>query len=205
MEHLILVGGGGHALSCMAALELNKKIVVAGVVDPDENCLAVKNGVRYLGSDLTLPKSFWFEKNVVISIGHVRSSVQRRETYLKLKSYGTQFPVIVATSAFVSNKSNIHPGTVILHHCLVNHSATVGENCIVNSSSIIEHGASVGDHSHISTNVVVNGDVKIGPNCLIGSGVTLKQGIKIGSNCTIQMGTTVFEDLPSNTELRNAK
>ena len=80
MEELILVGGGGHALSCIAALELNKEIAITGVVDPNKDCLAVQNGFNYLGSDLKLPESFWCGKNAVMSIGHVRPSIQRRET-----------------------------------------------------------------------------------------------------------------------------
>ena len=38
MNKIVLVGGGGHARSCIDVIEMENKFSIAGIVDKDPHC-----------------------------------------------------------------------------------------------------------------------------------------------------------------------
>ena len=203
MVKLILLGGGGHAISCIEAIESTRKFKIVGVLDNDPKCLAVGLGFKYLGLEQSLSNEFWVGKNVHISIGQIKSPKTRVKLYQKLKDFGAKFPIIIANTSYVSKTAHIDEGTIMLNNCTVNHSASIGKNCIINSTALIEHGVNIEDNCHVSTGAIVNGDAIVKSNTFIGSGAIIKEGIKIGSNCIIQMGAQVFNDVENNSVIKN--
>lgn len=55
-EQLILVGGGGHCLSCIDVIEAEGRFDIIGIVDKKENIGKTVLGYPIIGTDDDLPK-----------------------------------------------------------------------------------------------------------------------------------------------------
>lgn len=199
MNNLIMIGNGGHAISCIDVIETEKKFKVLGLVTVKH---AIKNQkIKYpiIGSDNDLTKLFKKSKNVFIGIGFIKDSDKRASLFKTLKKIGFNLPVVISPTSYKSNQSTVDEGTILMHNSLVNSQVKIGKNCIINTGSIIEHEAIVGDNVHISTSAVVNGSVEIGSGSFIGSNSVIKEGVKIGKNCIVSAGSFLRRDLKSGT------
>ena len=194
MKKIILIGGGGHALSCIDVIEHEKKFKIVGIIDKK-----LKKGKKILnykviGGEMHLKK---IKKNVdyaFIAIGQIGLSNKRKNIFNKLKKLGYKIPVIKSPKSIISKNIKINEGSIIHHGAVVNSGVTVGKNCIINTNCLLEHGVKVGDHSHIATSVVINGDVRIGSSSFIGSGAIIRNSLNIGSNVFIPMGKLVINN-----------
>lgn len=193
MKKLILVGAGGHTVSVIEAVESMGIFSVSGLV-VNEKCDDLF-GIPWLGTDDDLPVIIKEFSNAIITIGSIKSALIRKNIFLKLKECGASLPVIIASSAVISKRSEIGEGTVLLHHSLVNGGALVGANCIINSAAVIEHNAVIGNHTHISTTACINGNAIVGSECFIGSGSIVMQGITIADNVIIGAGSMVRKSI----------
>ena len=202
MKKIILFGGGGHANSCIDVINLSKKFKVQGVVLKNKNS---KNKTNYptVQTSENFKKIVKISKNALIAIGMFRDHGVRLNIFKKAKKAGFNFPVIISPKSYVSKKSTIGDGTIIMHGAFVNINSNIGFNSIVNSHSIIEHDVIIGNNCHLAPGSIINGDVKIGDNTFIGSGSIIKNGIKIGNKCIIQAGSFVNKNLPNNSLFKN--
>ncbi len=195
MESIILVGGGGHCKSCIDVIEHEDRFHIAGIVDIKESIGKQVLSYPIIGCDDDLPELVAKYKNVLITVGQIKSAQIRIKLFNICKSLNAIFPVVVSPSAYVSKHIKIGEGTIIMSHALVNADAKIGVNSIINSKALIEHEAIIGDFCHISTGSNVNGQVIIGDECFIGSGVTLANNIKITEKVIVPAGKTVFGDI----------
>ena len=124
--------------------------------------------------------------NVLITLGQIKSSTRRRELFINLMQMGAHFPMIKSPLAYVSPRTKIGDGTIVMHHALVNAGASVGRNCIINTKALVEHDAVVEDHCHISTGAIVNGGVIIGRSSFFGSGAVSQEYTSIPSNSFVK-------------------
>lgn len=198
---LILIGAGGHALSCIDVIERQGKFQVAGIIglSRQEGSHALTCGYSIIGFDEDLTSLAKNYQYALIAIGQIKSANQRIKLYQRIIELGFQLPTIVAPTAHVSYHATLGSGTIIMHGAVVNAGAVVGNNCIVNSLALIEHDVIVEDHCHISTGAILNGGVLVGTGSFIGSGSIVKQGISIGKGSMIGMGAPVLHNLPENT------
>ena len=113
-----------------------------------------------------------------ITIGQVKTPQIRIKLYKWLKELGYELPIIISPMAYVSKYSNIHEGTIIMHHVLVNANAKIGRNCIINTKALIEHDAVVEDNCHISTGAILNGGVIVKNGTFYGSNATSKEYVE---------------------------
>ena len=197
MNNLIIIGNGGHAISCIEVIEAENKFKILGLVTEKH---AVKNHkIKYshIGSDIDFIKLFKKSKNAFIAIGFIKDSINRANLFNKLKKIGYYLPVIVSPTSYKSDQSTLDEGTILMHNSFINSQVKIGKNCIVNTGSIIEHEATIGDNVHISTSAVVNGAVEIGSGSFIGSNSVIKEGVKIGKNCIVSAGSFLRRDLKS--------
>ncbi len=186
MNPLILIGGGGHCLSCIDVIESERKFKIEGIVDKKE-----KRGQKVLGYEIIasdedfhfLQKEF---KNFHITVGQIGSSQPRIKIYTELKRFDVHFPVIVSPLAYVSKHSRISEGSIIMHHAIVNAHASVGKICIINTKALVEHDATIGDFCHIATGAIVNGETQVGCNSFIGSGAVTKQTSIVPENSFVK-------------------
>jgi sugar O-acyltransferase (sialic acid O-acetyltransferase NeuD family) len=195
MKPLLLIGGGGHCKSCIDVIEQEGKYKIAGIVDVIEKVGQTILGYPIIGTDDDLPRLVQQYKNVLITIGQIKSATIRIKIYEQLKQLGAELPVVVAPNAYVSNQAVIEEGTIIMHHALINAEAKIGLNCIINSKALVEHEAIIGKHCHISTGARVNGQTIVNSECFIGSGAILANNVQLTEKVIVSAGATVMKDI----------
>jgi sugar O-acyltransferase (sialic acid O-acetyltransferase NeuD family) len=196
MENLILIGGGGHAKSCLDILLSSSQFNLVGYVD-FEPYLDKKFGIPYLGNDEVLP-NYIQGNQFLIGIGQLNSSDKRQQVYDELKKLGAKFATVISPFSHVSKFASIGEGSIIFHGVSLQADAEIGVNCIINNHALVEHESRVGDHCHISTGAIVNGNVTLSNGVFIGSSAVLKQGITIGEKAVIGMGSVVLRNVEAH-------
>ena len=195
MNNLIIIGAGGHAISCIDVILSTNKYKIYGIIDKNKNPI---EDFKYLGGDEVLPNYFNKCKRAFIGIGQIKSFDKRIKIFEKLKKYKFKIPKVISPKSSISNFSSIEEGSIIMHQSHIGPQVKIGKNCIINTSAVIEHGSNIEDFCHISTNVTLNGEVKIGKGSFIGSGTIIKEGIKIPPFSFIKMGSIVTKNISKN-------
>lgn len=190
-DKIILVGGGGHALSLLEAIEAPN--AVEGYLDlrPSQSMT-----MTYLGDD-TMAKKF-MEHGALFHISYVYHGIPdmtaRKRLIEQYDSLGADFATIVAPTAVVTPHSCIGEGAAILNGAIINR-AQIGRHAVINSGAIIEHDCTVGENTFIGPGAIVGGGTLIGQDCFIGLGARLKNGIKIAPGTVIGMGAVVTNNI----------
>jgi len=195
MEPIILIGGGGHCISCIDVIEKSGLYEIKGILDlPDKVGQSVL-GYPVIGIDEEIEKFVSDCSNFLITIGQIEEYHLRENVFRKIKNAGGNLPVIVSPLAYVSDHAKIGEGTIIMHHALVNAGASIGKNCIINTKSLIEHEAEIGDYCHVSTSAIANGQAKVGSGCFIGSNTVIGNNITITEDVIIAAGSQVLRKI----------
>lgn len=167
---------------------------IAGILDRADLVGSEVSGYRIIGTDDDIQR-YATECEFIVTVGSIKSAEKRRLLFDKILRAGAATAVIIASTAYVSKRAHIGPGTVVLHHATINAGASVGENCIINTAANVEHNVTVGAHTHISTGAMVNGDARIGSYSFIGSGAVIANGISIASGSVIGAAAAVITDI----------
>ncbi|MAR99895.1 MAG: acetyltransferase [Nitrosomonadales bacterium] len=191
---IILIGAGGHALSCIDVIEQEDKFKIAGLIGKKEELGRKVCGYNIIGIDNDLVDLFKQYKNAHISIGKINTDI-RNNIFIQTTKIGFSMPTITSPNAYVSDYADIGDGSIIMHGVIINAGVNIGNNCIINSKALIEHHVQIEDGCHVSTNCIINGNVKIGTGTFIGSSACIKNNISIGKNSVIGMGLSVRKDL----------
>ena len=193
-ENIILIGAGGHALSCIDVIEQENKYNIHGLVGlKDEvgkkisgyDVIATQDELVYLSKDF---------RNAFIAIGQIKNIKLRIDLYESVLKTGFKIPSIISPQSFISRTVQIGEGTIIMNGVILNSGVRIGNNCIINSKALIEHGTQVADHCHISTGAILNGDCIVESKSFVGSGAIVKQGITIKTNSFVNMGQIVTKN-----------
>jgi len=194
-EPIILIGGGGHCISCIDVIESTGKFEIIGILDqPDKNGVKVL-GYPIIGSDEDIPELVKSCSNFHITVGQIKSSAIRRNIYKKVKEAGGVLPAITSPYSHVSEHAIIGEGSIIMHQAFVNAMAAVGRCCIINSKALIEHESRIGNFCHISTASCINGQVTIGNNSFIGSNTVIGNNLSIAENTIVAAGSQVLKNI----------
>lgn len=203
MKKIIIIGNGGHAKSCIDVIESKKEYKIMGIVEKfKKKYFLEKDQYPIIGCDsdlLNLRKKFLY---ACIGIGQIKDSNIRNKVFRKLKSYNFNLPVIKSVNAYISKKSIIEEGVIIMHSSVINSGVKIGYNCIINNKSLIEHDVTISENCHIAPGAIINGGVKIGSSTFIGSGTVIKENVKIGKNCIISAGKFVKNNINDKVFLR---
>ena len=186
MTALLLIGRGGHALSCLDVIRSAGKFQVIGYVDREAG--GAWEGIPSLGTDADLPRLLRDCPQVFLGVGQIGAPQLRRRLVDQLRAAGAQFPCIVSPKAHVAESARLGEGTIVMHGAHVGPAAQVGAFNILNTRSLVEHGCRTGDFVHVSTAAVVNGDVTVGENVFVGSNSVLCHGITVPSGVFVQAG-----------------
>ena len=192
---ILLVGAGGHALSCIDTIEAQGVYQIVGLIGTPQEVGQARLGYTVIGSDSMLKKIRHDCAYALVGIGQIHSASLRIDLYNRLLKAGYELPAIQSPYARVSPHAHIGRGSIVMHGAIVNAGAIVGENCIINSHALIEHGVKIENHCHIATGARINGDITIGTKSFIGSGAIVREGIRIGQSCVVGMGEVVRADL----------
>lgn len=192
---ILLIGGGGHCKACIDVIEQEGKYEIAGIVEQKKLSNTKVLNYPIIGSDDDLQQLIATYKNVLITIGQIKSAKIRMELFTICKEHNANFPIVISPLAYVSKHAKIKEGTIIMHQATINAEAKIGTNCIINTKALIEHEAKIGDHCHISTAAKINGQVNIGNECFVGSGATLINNINLTEKVIIPAGKTIFKSI----------
>jgi len=195
MKPIILIGGGGHCISCIDVIEQTGLYQIIGILDLPEKFGEKVLNYSVIGTDKVLEHFLSDCSDFLITVGQIRSSVLREKLFQKVKNAGGNLPVIISPIAHVSNYASIEEGTIVMHHALINAGATVGKGCIINTKALIEHEAFVGNFCHISTATVINGRTNIGDYCFIGSNTVIANDTNVTANTVIAAGSQVLKNV----------
>jgi len=185
---IILIGGGGHARSCIDVIEQEGKYQIAGIVDEKITSDHVFN-YSILGSDADLEKLRFRYNCALVAVGQIKTSDIRARLFNHLRQLDFQIPVIVSPYAYVSRHAQIDMGTIVMHNALINANSKIGKNCIINSKVLLEHDSVIEDHCHISTAAVINGGSKIKEGSFVGSNATVIEYVSSRPNDFIKAGS----------------
>lgn len=203
-KNILLIGAGGHALSCIDVIEAAGFSIVGLVARAEEVGNKVL-GYSVLGVDADLQALRSRAALAHVVIGQIENPGPRLKAVAAASAAGFGFPAIVSPRAYVSRHAQIGMGSIVMHGAIVNAAARVGNHCIVNSQALIEHDSGLGDFSHLATRALLNGGVRVGERCFIGSGSIVRQGIVIGCETFVSMGSIVCDDLASGSHVPRRK
>lgn len=192
---IVLFGAGGHATSCIEAIESSNKFNITGLIAGKFDNTQEVLGYPVIGTDDSISKLASKSEFALIAVGQIKSADVRIGLFNLAVSLGFSMPVVIASSAYVSQHSEIKDGTVVLNGAVINANAKIGKNCIINSQALVEHDVRIGNHTHLSTGVKLNGSVHVGSRTFIGSGAIVKDGVFIGDDCIIGAGSVVLRDV----------
>jgi sugar O-acyltransferase (sialic acid O-acetyltransferase NeuD family) len=199
---LLLIGAGGHARSCIEAIE-SAGLSIFGLIDQNPAMLNRQVlGYPVLGNDADLPALAAQSSGVLIAVGQIGHPKIRIAIYQVLASLGIGPVSVYASSARVSRHASVGRGSIVMHQAVVNAGAEVGVNCIINTSAIVEHDVKLGDHCHVAIGAVIGGDASIGAGSFIGAGAIISHGVSIGPNSIIGAGCIVMSDLAADTFMK---
>jgi sugar O-acyltransferase (sialic acid O-acetyltransferase NeuD family) len=193
-QTILLVGAGGHAMSCIDVLEAEGRFQIGGLVTSSTDRERLVSGYPVIGTDSDLEDLRDRFRFALVVIGQIKTSEPRVRSYEQLRTLDYETPSFVSPRAYVSRSAKLGPGSIVMHGAIVNAGASVGANCIINSRALVEHGAAVDDHCHVATGAIINGDVRIGEQTFIGSGALVREGVTVGKGCVIGMGRRVLSD-----------
>ena len=196
-QDIVLIGAGGHCRSCIDAIESEGRWRIAAIVGQ-----AAQLGSSILGysidavdADLSALRQRF--AHALVTVGQIDSAALRMRLFQDALALGFNFPVVKASSAYVSSHASVGAGTLVGHGAIVNAGAKIGENCIINSRALIEHDAIIGNHCHISTGAVLNGNVHLGEGSFIGSAAVVRESVQLGQQCFVAMGMRVSDAVPA--------
>jgi len=194
-QPIILVGGGGHCISCIDVIELEGKYNIIGILDLPEKVGQKILGYEIIGTDEQIKDYVKTCLYFLITVGQIKSAGIRKKIFNKIKEVDGSLPVITSPQAYVSKHATIDEGTIIMHHAVVNAYAKIGKCGIINSKALVEHEAIIGDFCHISTAACINGQVTIGANSFIGSNSTISNNISVAENTVIAADSQVLKNI----------
>jgi len=195
---IILIGGGGHCISCIDVIELEGKYTIIGILDLPEKVGQKILDYEIIGTDDQIEYYVKECPDFLITVGQIKSVTIRKQVYKKAKSVGGNLPVIKSPLAYVSKYASVNEGTIIMHHAVVNARAKIGQCGIINSKALIEHEATIGDFTHISTGTIINGQSKIGNQCFIGSNTVVSNNTAIADDTIIAAGSQILKNINDN-------
>lgn len=196
MTELILLGGGGHARSVLAALA-RQGATVRGYLAPAPGSLSAE--LAHLGDDDALEQMDPSRVRVVSGLGSAGSTDARRALYERVRSQGFDFASVIHPRAFVDPGARLGEGVQVLAGAVVNVGAVIADDVIVNSGAVVEHDAVIGAHSHVSPGAVIAGGVNVGEGVHLGLGARVIQGVRIGAESLVGAGAVVVRDVPART------
>jgi sugar O-acyltransferase (sialic acid O-acetyltransferase NeuD family) len=190
MRDVVMIGGGGHAMSCLDAAD-PRTVNFVGYVGPapDERL-----PLRYLGDDAALPEHCGSGR--ALAFVAVGDNARRRDLSEKVTALGVELATLVADTARVSPHASVAPGAAVLHGALVGPRASIGTGAVVNTAASVDHDCTIEQFAHIAPGTHLAGGVRIGAGAFAGVGVSVIPDVHIGSWAVVGAGAVVIGDIP---------
>lgn len=189
MKDIVLVGGGGFCKSVADVVE-DAGYNILGIFDKPEELGKKLLRYKVIGTDDDIP-AYVGKASFVITVGHIKDSVIRKNIQKRIKDAGGIIETIVSKDAYVSPYARIGEGCLIMHKAMVGADVEIGECSIVNTLCNISHDVKIGSFCHISTCASINGSCYIANDSFVGSQSVINQGVRIESEGTVVASLSV--------------
>ena len=199
---VLLLGGGGHALSVADALQALGRTVY-GVVDPNPDSIhPLLKDLPFLGGDGAILAIDPEAVELACAVGSTGPPEARARLYAQLADRGYRFATIIHPSASVSVSAELGMGVQVMAGAVVQAAVRVGANSLINTRASIDHSCDVGAHVHLAPGVTLSGDVTVGDLAHIGTGAVVIQGLRIGAGAFVAAGAVVIRDVPDRVRVQ---
>lgn len=192
---LVLVGGGGHCISCIDVIELESRYEIIGILDPRLSIQDTILGYPVLGDDSRI--RFLAKEDVyfLITVGQIDNPHLKKKLFQSLLDNRVNIATVISPRAYIGKDCRIGNGSIIMHDAIIISKSSIGQNCIVNTKAILEHESFVGNTTHISTGAIINGATRVGDNCFVGSNATVGHHLTITDNVVIGASSLVIKSI----------
>ena len=194
MADYVLLGGGGHARSVVAAVTARGDRV-SGYLAPSPS--SGLPGVEHLGGDDVLDSLDPATAVLVNGLGTTDSTAARRAVHEEAVRRGFAIARVLHPHASIDPGARVADAVQVLAGAIVNVGADLREGALVNSGAIVEHDTVVGAHAHIAPGAALAGGVRVGEGAIVGLGARVIQGITVGSGAVVGAGAVVVRDVPA--------
>ena len=191
---VVVVGGGGHALSLIDALRVGNEKVI-GILDAEKNKDFEVLGVPVLGDDRILVSFDRSEIFVVIGLGISRGLHYRQALGRDLQNKGFSIRGVIHPSATIGSGVSISHTAQILTGSIIQPAVTIEDGVVINTGCRVDHNSLIREHSFISPGATICGDVSVGREVLIGAGAVIAPGVNIGDGARVGAGAVVIRDI----------
>jgi sugar O-acyltransferase (sialic acid O-acetyltransferase NeuD family) len=195
IEHINLIGAGGHAMVVLDAL-----LTAEGTSDSicvfDQSIERVGRKILNLVINRFDPKMKIAGERFHVCIGDNNA---RSRLFRALKGGGGQLRTVIHPAATIAASAIIAQGTFVAARAIVAPAAIVGEGGILNHGTIVDHECVVGDFCHLAPGTTLAGNVRVGTGAFVGAGANILPGINIGDAAIIGAGAVVTVDVPAGT------
>lgn len=79
----------------------------------------------------------------------------------RLEEENITIPVLIHNTAYVSPKTKLGNGTIVLPHAVINTNCIIEKGCIINCGAIIDHGCIIEQGCHICLGAIIKAENRI--------------------------------------------
>jgi sugar O-acyltransferase (sialic acid O-acetyltransferase NeuD family) len=189
-EKVVMIGGGGHAMSCLDAVD-PRRLQFVGYLSPKPD---ERLPLNYLGGDDALEELRRTDAtSAFVALG---DNNLRRTLCERVATLGFELATLVADTARVSPYASVLPGAAVLHGALIGPRSEIGTGAVVNTAASVDHDCIVEEFAHIAPGTHLAGGVRIGAGALAGVGASVIPDVHVGSWAVVGAGSVVTTHVP---------
>ena len=188
---IIIIGGGGHGLSALDALQSKGLDCSANVTcfdDAGGYSLVGRAGFNTISPlnrvlDLELgPEA------VYVAFG---DNLTRKKWVESLSSRGWELPPLVHASAYVSASAVLAGSVFVGGGAFIGPNCHIGDGVIINTNCSVDHNCSIGAFSHVAPGVTLAGGVTVGIEAFVGLNSSVVEQIVIPDRAFVRAHSLV--------------
>lgn len=212
IEHLsinsnsIVIIGAGSLTAIMKDVIDNSELDLIGLLDNKLSTGESIFGIQIIGPDNIETLKFLRQKglqNIFIGFGATMNHSARMKRFNEIIDLGYQLPNIIHQSSIIHPTVKLGSGIFISTLVSIGPNADIGDACFILDGSLISHDCKLKENVYVSPGATLAGYVSVGTDTLIGMNTTVFYRLSIGNNCKIFNGVNVFDDVMSNTIIKN--
>ncbi len=191
-----MIGSSGHAKVLANSIELQKKHLIAGLLDDYRDAGESAFGYSILGKLQDLPM-ICRDKGITSGIIAVGDNWGRMQVVEKIRSLVPQFSFITAIhpSAQLAKDVFVGEGSAIMAGAILNPGSRAEKFCIVNTNAVLDHDSIMCPFSSLAPGATIGGKVRIGVCSAISIGASVVHEVEIGEHTVIGAGAVVAENV----------